>query len=455
MEDKRVNSNIDIIRKILHLDDKTIAVVKAELMKRLGAGVKYSFLSAISIMPWFVRLASFYERMVFKTMCKPYDRKGSDMVFVSCIDPVHRVKSFPLIAKDLSYILFFLPTVTRPTEARRYYRHYSTNSNEKVFFGTFSTEDVRQYRIFLKENAGAINQIKCDSKNDTKVQRDYVKRFALYSIYSHRVFKDIGNDTIWLFEHDKFFFIPVIAEFRDKMIQTVQLQHGTFFDPDLTTYFPLYTDKVICCSEREANLYRESGVKGKDISVVGAPLQTIGHKNIEGCEMKYDIAVILTDTSTQLLEIQQKALKHLREHYTHEKILIRFRPRSVAQDKQKLANYVDGFTVSEGTSLVHDLCSAQRIITFSLDAVFEIIRVKKNFVVIVPPSVHYAGDLNGICYSIDEMEMAMNELFNGDEAKKQKCYIANFGETDVRKIRENFKNTILGLKTQIAEPKTV
>lgn len=453
METKNINTNIDIIQKILRLDNKTITVVKAELMKRLGGGGKYSFLSALSIMPWFVRLVSIYERKVFKMMCKHYDWKGNDVVFVSCIDPVHRVKYFPLIAKDISYMLFFMPTVTRPMEVRKYYLHYSTNSNEKVFFGTFSAEDVRLYRKFLKDNVGAINQIKCDNYNDTKILRDYVKRYALYSIYSHRVFNDISNDKVWLFEHDKFFFIPVLSVFRNKMIPTVQLQHGTFFDPNQTTYFPLYTDKIICCSEREAILYQESGVERKDISIVGAPLQTIGHKIVEECEIKYDIAVILTDTSPQLLKIQKKALTYLRDHYKYKKILIRFRPRSIDQDKQNLANYVDGFSISKGSSLMQDLCSSKRIITFSLDAIFEMIQAKKNFVVIVSPSVFHADDLNGICYSIDEMDKAMDDLFNGNDDKRQERYITVFGETDEDKIRENFKNTIFDLKTQIIKQK--
>lgn len=447
--DNYINSNSDIIQKILRLDDKTISVVKAELMKRLSGGMKYSFLSALSIMPWFVWLVSVYERMVFKRLCKHYDWKGNDMVFVSCIDPVHRVKNFSLIAKDFNYLLFFLPTITRPMEVRKYYLHYSTNSNDKVFFGTFSAEDVRLYRQFLKENSGTIKQIKCDNNNDTKIIRDYVKRYALYSIYSHRVFNDISNDKVWLFEHDKFFFIPVIDVFRDKMIQTVQLQHGTFFDPNLTTFFPLYTDKIICCSEREANLYQESGVKRTDISIVGAPLQTIGHKNVKDCEIQYDIAAILTITSPQLLKIQEKALTYLREHYENKKILIRFRPRSIVQDKQNLANYIDGFTISEDTSLMQDLCSAKKIITFSMDAIFEIIQAKKNFVVIVSPSVLYSSDLNGICYSIDELDKAMNDLFNGNDDKKQEHYITVFGETDEEKIRENFNNTILDLKMQM------
>ena len=232
------------------------------------------------------------------------------------------------------------------------------------------------------------------------------------------------------------------------MIQTIQLQHGAFFDPNETTYFPLYTDKIICCSEREANLYYVSGVKRMDISIAGAPLQTIGHKRMEEYEIKYDIVVVLTDTRPQELEIQKKALTYLRRHYNNKRILVRFRPRSMVQDKQNLSGFVDDFVISANTSLMHDLYSSKRVVTFSLDAVFEIIQSKKNFVVIVSRNTFYNEDLDGICYSIEDIDNALNNLFNCNDNKMKEHYITAFGETDEERICENFKKAISDFKKQ-------
>lgn len=444
MTEKNLSPNLELFQRLFDLDESTVEAIKGDILKR---GLNRScFLSRLSINPWFVRVVSVFERMIAPGMSKSFNPSGDDFVFVSCIDPVHRVKTLPLVAKDFKYTLFFLPTLTRPTVVKTYYKYYKEKSKEKVYFGTFSWNDVTKYKRFIKINARLINEIKCDNENDTKVLREYAKRFVLYRIYAERVFGGANSDKLWLFEHDKFFFIPVINYFRGKGVITTQLQHGTFFNPENTTYFPLYSDKIICCSEREKGLYKETRVENKDIYILGAPLQTIGPKSRSNVEEKYDLIVVLTDTAPKELKLQIKVLTYIKKNLKDKKVLLRLRPRSAATDKKNLTGYVDGFTLSEGTSLSEDLCSASKVITFSLDSIYEIIRNDKIFVTFVDPSDIIDQSMNGICYTVDEMEACIKGLFEKPTKSEQERYVSIFGETDLEKIRVRFKSIFEGIK---------
>lgn len=444
MTEKDLSPNLDVLQRLFNLDKRTLEAFKGDILKR--AVNKSSFLGRLSITPWFVWLISIFERWVAPNMSKGFELNGDDFVFISCIDPVHRVKTLPIVAKGLKYTLIFLPTVTRPTVVQKYYKHYKENSTEKVFFGTFTYKDVRKYRKFIKENAHQIKEIVCDNYNDTKVLREYAKRYALYSIFTQRVFGNATSDKVWLFEHDKFFFIPVIDYFRKRGIMTTQLQHGTFFNPENTTYFPLYSDKIICCSEREKELYKKTGVKEDDIYILGAPLQTIGQRRQFEVEDKYDILIVLTETSPKKLELQKKVLTYIKEQYKDKSVLLRFRPRSAMIDKENLAGFTVGFRISEGTTLSEDLGSAKKVITFSLDSIYEIIRDGKIFTTFVDAADLQGRYLDGICNTVDNMVDSIQNLLDTDTDKERDRYVSVFGETDLIKLRDGFNGLINGLK---------
>lgn len=444
--EKNLNKNLEIFRHLFILDERTIAAIKGDILRRDWH--KSSFFRRLSYRPWFICVVSVFERIFASSLSKRFDSAGDDFVFVSCIDPVHIVKTLPVVANDFNYTLFFLPTVTRPTTVRKYYNHYKNNSSEKVFFGTFSLDDIKKFSRFLRQNTSFINQIQCDNENDTQLLKDYLRRFALYRIYVQRVFANANKDKLWLFEHDKFFFIPVINFFRGKGITTIQLQHGTFFNPVNTTYFPLYSDKVICCSAREKEQYKENGVKDADIYIVGAPLQTICLNKRLDVEEKYDLTVVLAATTPKELALQKKVLMFIKDNFKSKKVLLRFRPRSAAVDKENLTGYTDGFSFSHGTTLSEDICAAGRIITFSLDSIYEIIHNDKIFVTIIDSSDKIGHMLEGVCHTIDEMADCIKALFEATSNSKREQYVPVFGETDLEKIKENFAIVIAALKAE-------
>lgn len=443
MKKENFERHVEIWKKLFDVDNKTINALYADIVKR---NLPFNKKLGLTVHPWFVRLVSIYEKIFAHGCCKPYKNDSDDFVFVTCPDPIHRVKTLPLVAKDFKYTKFFLPSTTRPTVVKHYYNYYKEKGNEKFVLGVFSNDDIRKYRYFLQENKTILKSIKCDNDEDTSALRYYIMRYALYSIYAKRMFADAANNTLWLFEHDKFFFIPVINEFRKKNVLTVQMQHGTFFNPYTDVYIPLYTDKIICCSEREKYLYKEGGVDEKDIYVTGAPLQTIGSNKLD-VEEKYDIAVLLTETDTSTtLSLQQTALKYLGDNYTDIKILLRFRPRSKEKDKLNLAEFTYGFDISESTSLMEDICSARKVISFSEDAIFEVIRAGRRFVCFVEPSRLYGHYLDGVCYTVDQLEISIKKLIEENTNDVKEKYLFIYGETDIDALRQNFNKAIHEIK---------
>lgn len=433
------DNNIKIWESLFGLDEETLDALYADFVKTERPSFNWKL--GLTVKPWFVRLISWLERRIVPQFVDEVHCTDEDFIFVSCIDPVHRVKALPLIAQGFKYSIFFLPTVTRFGALKSYIAYYQ-KSKEPVFFDLFSKEDIKEYAVFLNKKKKLINAVRCSNEYDTQHMRYQICRFALYMIHAKRVFSTADKSVMWIFEHDKFFFIPVINEFRKKGIPTVQLQHGTFFDPRTAPYIPMYSDKVLCCSEREKDIYVECGENKGNIYVVGAPLQGLSISKINTLEEKYDVLVLLTATSLdEWKDMQIKCLKYINEHLNNLKVLLRFRPRSIKSDKQVLNPYVGLCDISEGSSLVEDVSISRRVINFSMDAAFEIIRAGKVFVTFVRKEELYRHYLDGICYSIDQLDEGIKALFDSNN-KQQSAYSEKFGETDISRVRENFKRAI-------------
>lgn len=440
------DNNIWVWKKLYDVDDKTIDALRADLLTRVDFG--YNKLTALAGKPWFIRLISLVERFLTIKQSGDLEVENEDFVMVSCSDSFNRVKTLPLIASFFKYKVVFLPTLTRPLSVRKFYNYYKDKRNINVFFGTFTGSDVREYSKFIRKNKSVFDGIKCEDEDSANILRYVIKRFALYSIYTRRLIEHSNKNTLWLFEHDKFYFIPVINEFRKKHVMTTQMLHGTFFNPHTARYIPIYTDKMICSSLREKNIFEEFGENGQNIYVTGAPLQTLNEKKKMDVPVKYDVLLLMTATMSHLIEKQKTALSYINSHYAEKKILARFRPASAELDKKNLADYIKDYTISSGTSLLEDLCSAKKVITFSEDTIYEILRAEKPFVAIVNKSDMYGNYLNGICCTADDLETSLYVLFNDKDTTDMSKFEYAFGETDPQVIKSRFEKVILELKAQ-------
>lgn len=446
MKQKDFDNNIAVWKKLYGLDEKTIEALRADLLTRVD--FKYNRLTALAGKPWFIRLMSIAERMLTHGMSQMFEMKDQDFVLLACADSVNRVKTLPLIVKSFNYSVLFLPTLTRPLSVRNFYKYYKEKHTMDVFFGTFSREVVAEYRRFIRKNKSVFNEVKCEDEDSAKILLYVMKRFALYSIYAKHILEKSKKGVLWLFEHDKFYFIPVINEFRKLHVMTSQMLHGTFFNPLTARYIPIYTDRMICSSEREKRIFEEFKEDGNHIYVTGAPLQTLREKKSVEVPLKYDMLILMTATLSHLIEKQKKALTYINEHFSDQKILARFRPASAETDKANLAEYTKGYAISEGTSLMEDLCSAKKVVTFSEDTIFEILRAEKPFVAIVNKDDMYGNYLDGICCTTENMGSCLKELFMTEELHDMSKYLRAFGETDPEKIKGKFEKVIIDLKVQ-------
>ena len=446
MTEKDFDSNIKVWQKLYGVDDKTIKALRSDLLTRVD--FKYNRLTALAGKPWFIRLISLAERIMASGMSGQFKAQEEDFIMVACSDSFNRVKTLPLIARHFRYSVLFLPTLTRPFSMRQFYTYYKENRIMRVFFGTFSNRNINEYSKFIKKNKEVFNEIKCDDEDSANILRYVMKRFALYSIYARELVAKTGKYKLWLFEHDKFYFIPVINEFRRQHVMTTQMLHGSFFNPLNARYLPIYTDKMICSSEREKKIFEEFGEDRASIYVTGAPLQTLKEKKTVEVPIRYDLLLLMTATMSHLIEKQKKALAYINDHYGQKEILIRFRPASAKIDKINLSEFIASYTISEGTSLLEDLCSAKHIVTFSEDTIFEILRAEKPFVAIVNQSDLYGGYLDGICCTTDDMGDSLKELFAEEKTVETDKYKMAFGETDPQIIKAKFERVIYDLKAQ-------
>ena len=141
------DDNRGIWVKLFGVNEHTLAALYADIVKR---NLSFDKRLLLTIKPWFVSLVSLFERLVTPNSHKNFDCTGNDFVFITCPDPVHRVKTLSSIAGNLKFTKFFLPSITRPTVVRQYYKYYKEEKKESVFFGIFSPIDIRNYRQFLK-----------------------------------------------------------------------------------------------------------------------------------------------------------------------------------------------------------------------------------------------------------------------------------------------------------------
>lgn len=444
MNYKDFDNNIVIWKELFDVDDRTIEVLRADVLKM--DYYKYNPFTALVCKPMFIKLISIVERWFSPKLSKKFYLDDEDFIILATCD-YNRVKALPLIANSFKYKVFFLPTLTRPMQVRHLYNYYK-RAEMKVYFGTLSNDIIKEYSDFLRKNKNLFLKIKCEDTNSEGLLLYLMKRFAIYSIYAKHVFKLASNEKLWIFEQDKHYNIPVINEFRKKGVMTVEMQHGTFLNPITDDRLPLYVDKMICCSEREQSLYHDGGVDIKDIYITGAPLQVLNSEKFTDGPIKYDLLVLLTDTVPKSLERQIVCLEYINEHYKDKKILLRFRPKSAKKDKNNLAEYIKGHFISTGTSLREDLSSSEKVITFSEDAVFELIQTNKRFVVFVNKSDLYGGYLDGLCHSIDEIDECLPRLFSNDTLTDISKYISAFGETDIEIIKQRFEKVISELKIQ-------
>ena len=264
----------------------------------------------------------------------------------------------------------------------------------------------------------------------------------MYLIYD-RVVKDYlkeadGFKGKWILEHDKYFFMPAVSNLRQIGKESTMLQHGVFFRKS-HNYFPLFCDKVLCCSEREKRIYSENGLGEDRVIVLGAPLQTLQVSDVEKPTGRhYDLLVLVTEIKESNREITSQVLTFIKQNYKC--VLVRMRPRSRKSDETLLGEALQGLTLSEdGTPITNDLISCDKVVSFSEDANVEVAKLHKPFIYVWNEGEQDLKSM-GNCATAenyqDEIRKLMEQEFYSTFSKEQ--YNEVLGETDVDILKEKF-----------------
>ena len=359
-----------------------------------------------------------------------------DFVFVSCPDPVFRTKNIGLITGSLKYCIIYLPTFHVSTSLK--YHYFFRKEGIKAFFPTIRLI----YVIRAWKRTKKITRLMDSSYSNVQRKRLFgaMMSFAVHDQVVNYLLKTTDSfKGKWLLEHDKFFFIPTVFNLHKRGKEITMLQHGIFFRPS-SNYFPLFCDKVLCCSEREKRIYSENGVSQDRVVVFGAPLQTLQLDRINTLEGKhYDLLVLLTRVDEKNIDLTRRVLTFIKENYTS--VLVRMRPRSQKNDEMYLSDLLNGIEVSStNRSIYVDLSNSEKVVSFSEDANVEIAKLHKPFIYVSSRSEE--SYLNGVTiknYEEEIQKLMENEFyssFNEDQYKEI------LGETNVFVLQEKFMKYI-------------
>lgn len=428
----------EYLEETFHLDGLTIAAlrVECERIKKMSLIQRYPFLfhGFLSIISNLLYPLCGLNRKVYVS--------NEDFVFISSADAVFRTKNIGLITGNLSYSIIHLPNF-HIKQTINYYKYFKTQ-NIKAFYPTISLLNVLKARKQLKR---FLKVCKLDQRaNKYKVIESVLSIFLIYD----NVVKDfLRNSTDfngkWILEHQIYFYTPVVFNLRSLGKKTTMLQHGLFFKPTMD-FFPLNCDKVLCCSKREKMIYIREGVEGERVEVLGIPLQTLTiseQKKREDCDKKeYNLLLLLTIVTDANVSLIKEILGYIQGKY--EKVLLRFRPRSRDKDMIMLGDSVDSFAISDQEhTIVEDLQRSNNVITFSADAIVEIVKVKRPFLYIwLKEYQDFIKEID--CATMDDYKEKVDQLMNSENVtnKMQEMAVEMLGEQNIEIIRNRFVNFI-------------
>lgn len=451
MENIYIKKKNEII-KILDISEEVLSNLKIEYDTKKDTLNNYHFSLYILIIFVLVIISSILSIFLkFKTTLK--SNYKFDFILFSCTDIIFRTKHIDVIADGLNYAIYYIPNF-HIRSLIRYYEYFKSNKTSKVYFGILTFKDYFNFLFSFIKKYKLIRSLKDqNTKHNTNFAKKQIINYLLYSTFSENHFKNYNNNsTKLLFEHQKFYFLPVIDYFKNKNFRTIHFQHGAMFHKT-SDYIPLFTDETTCCSMREHNIYIQSGVNNDKIHILGAPLQKIINllpvlSNKETSSL-FDIIILLPRVSEQKnIKHYIQILKYLNEFHSNKEILLRFRPRTKNKDLSLLKAYLFNFKISSNNSLADDLWKSNKIITFSIDSIYEILKLNKKFVFI---NLSYDIDTllasKAVSYNENIKEILDNFIINDllDEkylfSKKEQTDL--IGEIDISYIKNKFKQIIL------------
>lgn len=194
-----------------------------------------------------------------------------------------------------------------------------------------------------------------------------------------------------LMENDFFGNMMMLAEeANSRGYHTIHVQHGFMDDPH--HYFPL-CKYIFVNSEKDRDLLVSVGLDSERAIVTGAPLQVLAQEPGKNSDqhLEYDLVILASWGNPKLQERCISAVRGNTVLFQDKRVLLRLHPSLPPHEKNnwktKLASVAK---ISIGNSLVNDLKSSARVVSFSIDAMITAMRMHKPTILYISdPLVYY------------------------------------------------------------------
>lgn len=433
------------IQLVLNLDDNTLSVLEHEYNCRIATSNKCLCAGLFFVSSFLLICFSSLISFGLKARMKLDISIKRDFIFISTVDKIFRTKNLQLITGNMKYSILYLPNLHLRSFIR-YIVHYK-KTKEDVYFIQFKFHDIW---LSMNQYHKLFNNLNLGNSIEVKILKHQIAVFLLYNQLANRYFSKVNlQNTRWLFEHQKFYFLPIVHFFKERRITTIELQHGRFntIKSDLfPDFYPLYCDYVFCCSKREKDLYLSLGVSSQRVCVLGAPLQSlrqsINYSIKSNHHPKQDLLVILSCINEISFKLTTGVLEYLNNNYSHSIIKLRFRPRTYENDYLLLKSYISSFIISKECSLSEDIYQSKKIICFSDDALYEVADSDLPFIFFdfVSEDISYCSNKTNYKQQIDIL-LSVDKYF----AIPKQEQISFLGERRTEVIKDRFSYLLTNL----------
>ena len=420
------------IKSGLGVDDYVVEMIDGECHRPLGT------LSIIGRHPFlFHGLLAIMTNILYPLIGLKRKVRVSkdDFIFVSCPDPVFRTQNITLIAEGLHYSIIYLPNF-HVAASLKYY-HFFKKKGVDAFFPTVRLGHVLRAKRKIHNVARSMKGLGKDYESKRLIS--VLSQYVIYDEVTKNYMRGLNYFRgKWILEHQKFYFMATVAYLRKASIPSTMLQHGIFFEP-IYDFIPLLCNTVLCCSQREKQIYIENGIAEDRVIVFGAPLQTIQKvEEPKTIAKHYTLLVLMTIVNEINVSLIREVLEYLKP--ISNEVLIRLRPRSRNEDIASLSSSLDGFRISEpGSTINDDILSCEKVISFSVDANIEVCKHHKPFVYIwYGDNEDYVNQLH--CATRETYKEEVNQLLKQDfySSFSEAQYKEVLGETDIKTLRNRF-----------------
>ena len=440
MDNTIIAKNRELIKEHFHINDFALNAVEGEIerLNQLPPPVRHPF--------FYHALLALLTNVLYPLMGlkRNIESDNDDFVFISCNDSFFRTKTIGLITGPLKYCIIYLPTFHVPSAFK--YQRYFKRHGTRVFFPTIKLKYVFLIRSKIRSLSRKLEGLGKDS--DSRRAINVLSQFLIYDCVVKNYLKQL--DTFkgkWILEHQKFFFIPAVTNLQEKGFKSTMLQHTVFFKPHYD-FIPLICDDVLCCSERERSIYIESGVEPDRVVVLGASLQNLEtdeESSSTSPQRPYRLLLALSIIDEKTIGLTKSILSYIKQQQ-YGRVLVRFRPRSRNNDIELLKDCIEGFDFSPASStLTEDIGQCDKVITFSANANFEIMRMKRQFLYVrFDKDQGFVSEMGFV--TEDNYQDEISKLMESDTYSTftMEQYKDVFGESDIEVLRNRFASYIQG-----------